>query len=201
MRADQIAPTHFDPGKTKFSGNCIHQLLADKIGLVAARGPISRGRCLVSKTEKSVHAKMGQSIWARKNAAGGIGNSRTVRPDIRSLVMEEVIVDGKQAAFRIDRGANSVPLLARMICGDHVFAPVLQPFYRASKPHRRHQDEDVFRIDLAADTETTADMPFVKMDPGRAATEHARQRFRGSCGAPLRRRAVRAHRVQRRSDQ
>jgi hypothetical protein len=52
--------------------------------------------------------------------------------------MEEVIVDAKQAAFGIDRGANSVPLLARVICGHHVFAPVLQPLHRASKPQRRH---------------------------------------------------------------
>ena len=37
VRADQIAPPHLDPRKTNFPRNSIHQPLADKIGLIAAR--------------------------------------------------------------------------------------------------------------------------------------------------------------------
>ena len=51
---------------------------------------------------------------------------------IGALVVEELVVDREDAAVGVDRGADAVALLARMVGGDQMLAPVLDPFHRAS---------------------------------------------------------------------
>ena len=72
--------------------------------------------------------------------------------------MKIAIVDGEDAALAVDRGADAMELLARMIGGDQMLAPVLDPFHRPAQAHGGDADQHVFRIELAADAEAAADM-------------------------------------------
>ena len=93
---------------------------------------------------------------------------------IAALVVEEFVVDGENGALGIDRGADLVTLLARVIGCDQVLAPVLDPFHRPSEPQRGEADQHVLGVELAADAEAAADMAFEQVHSRGAATEHAR---------------------------
>ena len=67
------------------------------------------------------------------------GTRRAVGAHVGALVVEELVVDCEDAALGIDRGAHAMVLLARMIGGDQVLAPVLDPFHRAAEPQRRER--------------------------------------------------------------
>ena len=69
----------------------------------------------------------------------------------------------EDAALGVDRGADLVPLLARVIGGDQMLAPVLDPFHRPAEPQRGEADQHVLGIKLAANAEAAADMPFEQM--------------------------------------
>ena len=68
-------------------------------------------------------------------------------------------------------------LLARMIGGDQMLAPVLDPFHRAAEPHGGDADQHVLGIELAADAEAAADVRLVHMHRRRRRLEHAREQF------------------------
>ena len=87
--------------------------------------------------------------------------------------MEEFVVDGENAALGIDRGADLVTLLARMIGRDQVLAPVLDPFHRPPKPQRGEADQHVLGIKLATNAEPAAHMALEQMHARSAAAEHA----------------------------
>ena len=78
--------------------------------------------------------------------------------------MKVEVVDGKDAAFGVDRRADAMELLARVIGGDEMLAPVLDPFHRAAQPHGADADQDILRIKLAADAEASPDVRLVHMD-------------------------------------
>ena len=58
------------------------------------------------------HSEMRQPIRAREHAAGGINNSGAVRPDIRTLVVKEFVIDGDEMSIPIYRRTYPVSLLA-----------------------------------------------------------------------------------------
>src|SRR6202020_1344201 len=91
--------------------------------------------------------------------------------------VKEFAVDGEQAATSIDGGADTKILLARMITGHQMLAPILDPFHRAAETKRRGADQYILRIDFAAHAKTAADMTFVQMHARRLAAEHAGQRI------------------------
>src|ERR1700730_15790003 len=87
--------------------------------------------------------------------------------------MEELIVHGQHAAIGVYRSALMVTLLARMIGGEKMLAPILDPFHGAPEAQSTEGDEYVFRVKLAADAEAASDMPLFEMDGFRLAAKHA----------------------------
>ncbi len=83
----------------------------------------------------------------------------------------------EDAAFAVDRRAYPMQLLARLIGGDQVLAPVLDPFHRPAQPHGGDADQHVLGIELAADAEAAADMGLVHVDRRRREREHAREQI------------------------
>src|SRR5205085_262178 len=83
-----------------------------------------------------------------------IGNRRGVRADIATLVVEELIFDGEQAALVIDGGPRLVTLLARMIGRDQMLATILDPFHRTAEPQRGERNQHVLGIKLAANADS-----------------------------------------------
>ena len=70
------------------------------------------------------------AIRARQDAAGHVHDARRMGADIGALVVKIAVVDGEDATLVVDRGADAMELLARMIGGDQMLAPVLDPFHR-----------------------------------------------------------------------
>ena len=78
---------------------------------------------------------------------------------IGAIIVEKLVLDSEDAALRIDGGADVVALFARMIGGDQMLAPVLDPFDRSPKRQGRRADENIFGIDFAANTEPPPTWP------------------------------------------
>ena len=81
--------------------------------------------------------------------------------------------------LRVDRGADAVDLVARMVGGDEMLAPVLDPLDRPAEAERGERHEHVLRVELAADAEAAADMALVEMEP---LERQAEQRGELPCG-------------------
>ena len=113
------------------------------------------------------------AIRARQHGGGEIGHRGRVGAHVAALVVEEFVVDGENVALRVDRGADLVVLLARVIGGDQVLAPVLDPFHRPVEPQRGEADQHVLGIKLAANAEAAADMALEQMHARGIAAQHA----------------------------
>jgi len=85
--------------------------------------------------------------------------------------------EAKKAAFRVDGGAHTMALLARMIGADQMFTPVFDPFHRAPEPQCGDQHQNIFRIKLAANAKAAAGVALVQMQRAAGALEHAHQRI------------------------
>ena len=139
------------------------------------------------------------AIGAGQHRRGKVGHGRGVRAHIGAVVVEELILDAEDAAFCVDGRAHLVRLLARMIGGDQVLAPVLDPLDRRFELQRGGANQHVLRIKFAADAEAAADMALVKLHGVPRPAEHLRQRDRDSSAAPWRRRTFPGCRALRRS--
>jgi hypothetical protein len=87
------------------------------------------------------------------------------------------VVDGEDFAVVRHRRPDVVVLMARVVGGDQMLAPVLDPLHRAIEPHRCDTDQHVFGIKLAADAEAAADVRLVALHRRRRALEHSRQKL------------------------
>ena len=92
--------------------------------------------------------------------------------DIGALIGPELVVDAEDEALRIDRGADLVDLIARMVGREKVLAPVLDPLDRAPEAQRREARQDILGVELAANAEAAADVALVEMDALQRQTEH-----------------------------
>src|SRR5205085_2197050 len=89
--------------------------------------------------------------------------------DIGALVEIKLVLQREHMAVGIYCDPGMVALLARMVRGHQVLAPVLDPFDRPLEPHCRQADEKVLRVELAADAEPSAGIAFLQHNTGRAA--------------------------------
>src|SRR6516165_11173939 len=93
--------------------------------------------------------------------------------------MKELIVEGEDPALAIDPRADPMALLAGMVGGHQMLAPVLDPLDRAPEAHRGEDDQHIFGIELTANAEAAADMAFAEMHRGGVAPEHAGEHVPG----------------------
>ena len=170
-------------------GDGVDQPLAHEGGFVAAGRAIGAARRLVGQPDVADGAIGRHAIGARQHGGGEIGHGGGMRAHIGAVVVEEFVVDAENAAVFVDRRLDLVALLARVIGGDQMLAPVLDPFDRPLERQRRGADQHVFRIHLAADAEAAADMAFVELQPCRSGGRTSARGDRGSNAAPWRRRA------------
>ena len=103
------------------------------------------------------------AIGPGQHGGGEVGHGRRVRAHVGAVVVEEFVVDAEDAALCIDGGAHAMLLLARMVGGDQMLAPILDPFDRAAEFQRGGADQNIFRIEFAANAEAAADMALVKL--------------------------------------
>jgi hypothetical protein len=93
--------------------------------------------------------------------------------------VEKLVLDGEDPTLRIDPGADMMALLARVVGGHQVLAPVFDPFDWAPEAQRGERYQHVFGVELPPDAKLAADMALVEMDRSGAAPEHAGQQVAG----------------------
>ena len=106
----------------------------------------------------------GDDVGPRQHGGGEVRHGGGMGADIGALVGEEDVVEGEDEAARVDRGADAVDLVARVVGGDEVLAAVLDPLDRPAEPERAERREHILRVDLAADAEAAADMALVEVE-------------------------------------
>ena len=104
-----------------------------------------------------------EAIGAQQHGGGEIWHRRSVGAHIGALIVEKLAVDGEEPAGFVDRGADVVMLLARVISRDQVLAAILDPFHRTLKPQRGEAGEYVLRIEFAAHAEAAAGVALMQM--------------------------------------
>jgi hypothetical protein len=100
----------------------------------------------------------GHPVRSRQNPGRHIHHARSVRAHIGALIGEIAIIDREDHTAGIDRSADSMHLLARMIGCDQVLAAVLDPFHRPVEALGGDADQHILGIKFATDAEPTADM-------------------------------------------
>src|SRR6516165_8785939 len=93
--------------------------------------------------------------------------------------MKKLVVEGEDPALTIDRRADPMALLAGVVGGHQVLAPVLDPLDRAPEAQCSEGDQYILGIELAADAEAAADMAFAQMHRDGTAPEHAGEHVPG----------------------
>ena len=128
-----------------------------------------------------------------------VHDARRVGAHIGALVVEIAVVDGEDDAVLVDRGADPVQLLARVIGGDQMLAPVLDPFHRPVESFWRRRRPARPR-DKARRGCRSRRRHAIRGRGWRSAAVRACATAVPDCGAaPWRRRAVRECRARRRS--
>src|ERR1700722_18854356 len=101
-------------------------------------------------------------------------------PDIGALAMKVLVLERKDLPRRIGGDADSMNLLSRMIGGHQMLVPILDPLHRSPQPQCRETDQNVLRIEFAANSESTAYMSLEQMNGRGAALERAREQVTGA---------------------
>ncbi len=160
---DQVASAHLDAVDAETHRDGVEQALARERALEAAGRPIGATRRLVGEAHVANHAIGRDVIRAGQHARGEIRHGGGVGAHIAALVVEELVFDPEDAPFGIDRGAQLVALLARVVGRDQMLAPILDPLDRAVEPQRRDADQHVLGVELAPDAEAAADVSLIEM--------------------------------------
>ena len=174
---DRVAPPHLvgidvEPGR-----DGVDQPLAHEGRLIATGSAVSGRRRLVGETKVADRAIGRHPVGTRQDTRRHVHDARGMGAHIGALVVKIAVIDGEDAAFAIDRRAQAVELLARMIGRDQMLAPVLDPFHRPVEAHGGDADQHIFRIEFAADAEASAHMRLVHVNRRRRALEHAREQL------------------------
>src|SRR5690348_18107690 len=67
-----------------------------------------------------------QPVRSRKHAARRVHDSCAMRADVGALVVEELVIDPEQASVPVDRGADPMMLLARVVGSHQMLAAILR---------------------------------------------------------------------------
>ncbi len=170
---DQVSPPDLDAVDADPGGDRVEQALSHERAFETSRRAIGAARRLVGQPDVTDRAIGRNAVRAGQHGGGKIGNGRRVRAHVCALVVKEFVVDGEDAALRIDCRPDAMDLLSRMVGGDQVLAAVLDPFHRPAEPERRGAHQDILGIELAADAEAAADVTLVELHPRRRKPEHA----------------------------
>ena len=94
--------------------------------------------------------------------------------------MKVLVLERQDLPLGIGGDADPMDLLARMIGGHQMLVPILDPLHRPPQPQGGEADQDVLRIELAANPESASDMSLEQVNGGGAAPEGERQQVAGA---------------------
>jgi len=80
------------------------------------------------------HGAIGRhAVGARQHRRREVRHRGGMGAYVAALVVKELVVDAEDMAVAVDRRADMMGLLARMVGGDQVLAAILDPFYRPAE--------------------------------------------------------------------
>src|SRR5262249_16492498 len=154
----------FDTVEPEIFRRYVEQSLPVEIGLVPTRAAIGSDRRLVGELQRNRNVDVGNAVWPGEELCNVARTDHAV-----GAVVGADIGPGFPAPAKDDAvsGAGDLDLtigFARMVAGDEVFATILEPQYRATKPLRREGYEEILGIELAARPEAAADIVLDEFD-------------------------------------
>src|SRR5262249_24857610 len=98
-------------------------------------------------------------------------------PQITALIKPEFVVEPENEAALFARRTHTMDRASGLVCRHQMLVTILDPLHRSSDAHRRRAGQHIFRIQLAADSETAAHMPFMEMNALERHPKHCRKRL------------------------
>ena len=184
---DQVSPADLNSVDAGLRRDCIDQAFAHECRFLAAGRAVRAARRLVRQPDVCPCAISRDAIGTGQHGRRKIGDGCRVRAHVGAVVVKEFIVDAENAAVPVDRGPDLVALLARMIGGDQMLAPVLDPFNGSFEFQGGRANKHILGIHFAAYAEAAADMALVRvhLSGWRPSMSASRSRFQcGTFAAP-----------------
>ena len=160
----EIAPSQLDSVDAQIGRRHVDEPLAKKVGLEAARPPIGPDRGLVGQLQRHVDVDVGNTVGPGHELCDVAGADGAVGAHVGTDVRIGVAAQRQDGAVAGTGDLDVAFLLARMIDGHQLLAPVLDPLYRSPHMTGRERDEKILRIELAARPEAAADIVLHHVD-------------------------------------
>ncbi len=165
-RRDQIPPPRFDRVDPDPAGNRVQKAFPHERSFVAARRAIRRRRGLVRQAHMPRDPVGRHFVRSQHQSRRHVRHAHAVGAQIPALVVKELVVDAENPAIGIDRRPDTVGLLARLVGGQQMFAPVLDPSDGTTQPQGGGANNEILGVKLAPDSETAANAAFEQIDFG-----------------------------------
>ena len=154
---DHVAQPHLGGLEAELRGNEVDAALHGERGFGAAGAAIGRVRHFVGRGDAARYGDGADLVRPRHVHGGVIGDAGADRIP-GAAIDDKMVAQRQDAAVVVETDFDVVDLVARMARAQHVLVAVLDPFHRPAEPARQIRDQQIFRIDMALDAKTAADI-------------------------------------------
>ena len=162
---DQVLAAQVDGVDVQVRGHHVEQALPEITGLVPPRGAVGAHPHLVGHDAVYVGLVGRDPVRPGQHSGGGRRHQAAVGADVRAHVAVDEGAHAQQRAVPARGDLQLAAHLPRVIGRHQVLAPILDPFHRPPQLHGGVGDQEVLRVELAADAEPAADVGLDEMDP------------------------------------
>ena len=138
-------------------GNEVHHPLGGKRGFRPAGAAIGCVRHLVGGNDPRLRGEVIDAIGAGKVGDGVVHRAASDRVE-GPAIDQEMVAEREDAAVIVEAHLHVVDMIAGMAGAHEMLVAVLDPFDRPSEPPRQERNQQILRIDVALDTEASADV-------------------------------------------
>src|SRR5215216_5629795 len=156
--ADQVLAPKSDGIDGEIPCRHVHQTLAEKIGFDASGRAEGADRGLAGHESRNLDLHAGNPVRPMQELRSLRGHDAAVGADVCSHVGPDTTAQPENSAVAPARDLQLAVDLARMIGGQEVFPPILDPFNRPTELARRKWNQKVFRIEFSPHAEPAADI-------------------------------------------
>ena len=184
---DQVAAAERHGIDTQIGGGDVEQAFAKEVALEAAGSAVGAGGSLVGDQHGRFDVDVRNAIGSGEELDHIARSDRGVGADVGADVAVDVTTNRQDGAVAPAEKFKLAVEFAGVVAGHHVFAAILDPFHRTIEVTGGERDQEIFRVELAAHAEATADIAFDEVDGGFRQTDllgqHAARGERNLCGA------------------
>ncbi len=168
---EKVAPAQLHPVDAEPVGRQVEQLLAHGRALEAAGCTVGAAGGLVGEHHPGPTGVGRHPVRAGQHGQRQLGNDDAVGADVAAVVVQDIVAQPQDRPLVVQGDLDAVVLLAGVVDRDEVLGPVLRPCHWSAQPLGQPRHEEVFGVELAADTESAAGVDMVHPDVGGVETE------------------------------